>query len=148
MNFYQITKEELQKNSDNYLRLINDWKYCDWNEENFIYELPFKWEFSFSLNSNNEIVGFCIASNKIPEVYYIHLLFISPSVRGNSLGLKLLLYAQEIGIKHNINIIELRCPESNEKALTFYLKNGFKVKEKIKDETSGEEADYYLINTF
>ena len=49
MNFYQITKEELKKNIDNYLRLINDWKYCDWNEENFIYELPLKWDFSFIL---------------------------------------------------------------------------------------------------
>ena len=58
--------------------------------------------------------------------------------------MNLLLYAQEIASKHNINIIELRCPESNEQALNFYLKNGFKVKQKIKDDTSGNEMDYYL----
>jgi ribosomal protein S18 acetylase RimI-like enzyme len=148
MNFYQITKEELKKNIDNYLRLINDWKYCDWNEENFIYELPLKWDFSFSVYSNKVLVGFCFASNKIPDGYYIHLLFISPDLRGNLLGFKILKHAQEIALKHNIHKLELRCPESNIQALNFYLKNGFKVKEKIKDETSREEVDYYLINTF
>jgi len=144
MIFNLITKENLKTDICCYINLIRNWRYCNWNEENFLYELPLKWDFSFSLLSNNELVGFCIASNKIPKVYYIHLLYISPNFRGNSLGLKLLLYAQEIASKHNINIIELRCPESNEQALTFYLKNGFKVKQKIKDDTSGNEMDYYL----
>ena len=145
MKFSLITRHELLKEIPNYLKLIRNWKYCDWTEENFCYELPLKWDFSFSVYSNNALVGFCFASNKIADVYYIHLLFISPDLRGNLLGSKILQHAQEIARKHNIHKLELRCPESNEQALNFYLKNGFTIKQKIKDDTSGNEMDYYLV---
>lgn len=148
MKFNLINKLDLKHAISQYLLLIHNWSYCKWTEENFLYDLPKKWDFSFSLSEDDTIKAFCFASNKIPDVYYIHLLFVSNQLRGKSIGKKMIAQAKEIANKNNINKIELRCPESNKKALAFYSKNGFDIKEKIKDETSGNEADYYLVNTF
>jgi ribosomal protein S18 acetylase RimI-like enzyme len=148
MKFEIIKKDELHKNIKNYIHLIEGWKYSNWKEENFMYELPAKWEFSFSVTIDEKLAAFCIASNKIKDAYYIHLLFISKNLRGKSIGKEMINYAKGLAIKNKISKMELRCPESNKDALSFYLKNGFVVTNEIMDETSGNEMDYYLLNQF
>lgn len=120
------------------------WKYCSWTKDNFLYELPKKWQFSFAAYEGTRLTGFCFASNKITGVYYIHLLFIASSERGKSFGGKMIEHAKKIALDNNIHSIELRCPETNQTALAFYKKQGFIVKEILQDEISGSEKDYYL----
>jgi ribosomal protein S18 acetylase RimI-like enzyme len=139
-----ISKEFLAQNCSQFIALIAGWKYATWKKENFLYELPEKWEFSFAVYENETLSGFCFASGKIPGVYYIHLLFVSEHLRGQRAGAKMLSYAQQIALKHDIHSIELRCPGSNTKAVDFYLNNHFKIISKLKDQISGDEADFYL----
>ncbi len=139
-----LTRDFLFSNLNVFLDLIRGWKYCNWTENNFLYELPLKWELSFALYEGDSLRGFCIASNKIADAYYIHLLFISDKARGHSLGKKCLDYAMELSKKHGYKRIELRCPLSNVRALEFYIKNGFRLRECIMDDVSGQEPDNYL----
>ena len=148
ITYKAIAKNDLKTNVNSYLNLIKGWKYSVWTKDNFQIDLNKKWDFSFSTYDNNELVGFCIASNKMEDVYYIHLIFISDNYRGRSLGKKMLEHAKEIAKKNNVNRIELRCPESNLQALGFYQQAGFKTIQKIQDEISGPEADYYLVIKF
>lgn len=144
MIFTLIDKEKLQEDVGTYVALMHGWKYATWEKSNFLYDLDKKWQFSFAAFDDGKLVGFCFASNKIVDVYYIHLLFISSHTRGKSIGEGMLSHAKKIALQHNLHCIELRCPESNERAFNFYKKNGFNVKSKVQDEISGSEADYYL----
>jgi len=148
MNFCNVNKEELRQNIGQFVKLIKDWKYSLWSEDNFLYELPKKWDYSFALYEEKELLGFCIASGKIEEVYYIHLFFLSDKARGKAFGKAMIEQAQKVAQRNGINRIELRCPESNTGALEFYHKAGFKTVQIIKDEVSGPEADHYLAINF
>ena len=148
MEFEIINKNYLDNHIETFIQLIQGWQYSSWNEENFMYELPLKWQFSFGVYENEKLLGFCFASNKLNGVYYIHLIFISSEIRGKSIGKKMIEFAKNIAKQNNINKIELRCPESNTDALTFYKKNGFSILEIIKDDISGNEADCYLTLDF
>ena len=148
MTFKQLTKKYLKEHIKDYLDLISNWNYVLWQEENFLHELPKKWDYSFAVYDEDKLAGFCIASNKIADAYYIHLIFISAEARRKSLGKQMLEHAKAIAKKNGVKRIELRCPESNIVALGFYQQAGFKTIKKIQDEISGPEADYYLVINF
>jgi ribosomal protein S18 acetylase RimI-like enzyme len=142
-----LNKEFLENNVNEFLELVSSWKYCSWKKENFMYELPQKWNFSFAVYDNNKPQGFCIASNKISDAYYIHLFFVSEESRGKDIGTAMIDQAKEMSRSNGLKRIELRCPETNAGALSFYQKKNFKILNRVKDETSGPEADYYLALT-
>jgi ribosomal-protein-alanine N-acetyltransferase len=144
MTFQKVDKDYLHDHIDEFISLIKGWKFSDWGKGNFLYELPKKWDFSFAATENDEVVGFCIASNKIVDAYYIHLIFIAPSQRGKDLGKKMIEHASHIAKNAGIKKIELRCPETNVGAVDFYKRLGFKETAVLKDEISGEVADHYF----
>lgn len=144
MVFKVISKVLVKERIADFLNSIKGWNYSTWQAENFLYELPGKWDFSFAVYSGEELAAFCFASHKIANIYYIHLLFVSEMYRGFSLGNSMIKYAGMIAKKYQVAKIGLRCPESNTGALEFYKRAGFNIKEKINDEVSGSEADYYL----
>jgi ribosomal protein S18 acetylase RimI-like enzyme len=147
MKFIPLDKAFIEKNAGEFVNLIQGWKFSSWTKDNFLYELPRKWEFSFAAYENDKLNGFCIASNKISDTYYIHLIFISVVARGKALGTQMIEHAKGIAKKAGVNKIELRCPETNAEAILFYEKAGFKLIEKLKDEISGDVADhYYRLN--
>lgn len=145
MNFKVLDKSYLIEHMHTFLDLINGWKYSSWKETNFLYEVPRKWELSFVALEQEKIVGFCVASNKISSAYYIHLIFLTETIRGKNIGTKMIKHASDIALSKGLKRIELRCPESNKGGLQFYNKAGFTVKQVLKDQISGEEADYYLV---
>jgi ribosomal protein S18 acetylase RimI-like enzyme len=144
MTFRKLDKEYLDDHADEFLSLIKGWKFSEWGKENFLYELPKKWDFSFAVFDGDNLAGFCIASNKIMDAYYIHLIFIAPSQRGKNLGKKMIEHATDISKKAGISKIELRCPETNVEAVDFYTRVGFKEIAKLKDDVSGDVADHYF----
>ena len=148
MTFRTLTKEELKRNMKSFMKIIEGWKYSLWTEENFLYELPKKWDYSFAVYEKDELIGFCIASGKIEAVYYIHLFFLSEKARGRSAGEAMIQHARQVAMRNGVSRIELRCPESNTVALAFYHKTGFKTEKIVQDEVSGPEADHYLTASF
>jgi ribosomal protein S18 acetylase RimI-like enzyme len=143
MRFRILEKPLLEAELHRFTQLISGWAYCQWGEDNFLYNLPAKWELSFAAYEHDELAGFCFASNK-GGVYYIHLFYLAPEYRGRLLGEQMIRNAVAVAKNCHLGAIELRCPTSNEVGLKFYKKNGFSVERTLCDEVSGEEADYYL----
>jgi ribosomal protein S18 acetylase RimI-like enzyme len=145
LNFRILDKSYMESHVDVFLQLVKGWEYCTWERNNFLYDLPRKWDFSFAGFQDESLSSFCIASNKISDAYYIHLFFVSPESRGRRTGREMIAHAERIALQHGIKRIELRCPEKNAGALAFYRKEGFVEQSLLQDEVSGPEADYYLI---
>lgn len=70
---------------------------------------------------------------------YLAALFIDEERQGGGLGRKLLDY-----VKQGRNEIELKVYVRNVNACRFYLKQGFAVKEELKDEATGE-MEYRMV---
>src|ERR1041384_563636 len=103
--FRRLDKQFLEENINTFLKLIEGFEYLDWKAENFLYELPKKWDFSFAVFDDNKLVGFCMASNKISDVYYMHFTFLSEETRGKGLGKKVWAHAKEVALQHGIHKI-------------------------------------------
>ena len=143
MEIRQITRCELNAGVTSYLRLVEKWRYCKWGTGNFLYDLPSKWNLSFAVIKAEKLAGFCFASDK-KGVYYIHLFYLDPDYQGQGYGTAMVRYAMDLARYHALKAIELRCPMSNNEALRFYQKNGFKTINLLRDCVSEDEADYYL----
>lgn len=148
MKFRKLDKAFLASHVGDFVSLITGWEFSSWQASNFLYELPKKWDFSFSVYDEGDLLAFCIASNKIQDAYYIHLIFISQAARGKKLGKQMIEHAKSIAMENGIRKIELRCPETNTSALEFYRHAGFKEIARLKDEISGDVADYYFQLSF
>jgi ribosomal protein S18 acetylase RimI-like enzyme len=144
MIFQSLHRDFLKAHIGDFISLIEGWKFSDWKEDNFLYELPRKWEFSFAAYDADTLIGFCIASNKIKDVFYIHLIYVDEKARGMNLGRKMLQHAKSIALQNNISKIELRCPETNADAAGFYRHTGFIETALLKDDVSGDVADHYF----
>ena len=127
VQFEKINKEFLKNNVSIFLDMIKNWKYGDWKEDNFLCDLPLKWDYSFVCKSDDDIIGFCFNSGKIAKCLYIHLLFINEANRSRNIG-KLLIDNLKIhALENELEKIALCCPKDNISGLNFYLKNKFEV---------------------
>ena len=139
-----IDREFMEHIVDDMVALIHNWEFAEWQHSNFLLELPGKYEFSFALYQAKSLCGFCIASGKPPDIYYIHLMFINQEFRSLGLGRKMLDHARNICEDRSLAKIKLRCTETNNLAHKFYLEYGFKDLCLVKDEVSGNYSDYIL----
>ena len=76
--------------------------------------------------------------------YYVHLLFVTEYSRNNGVG-KLMDECVKRAKTLGLSTIALRCPLKNQRAHSFYLKQGFSEKRVITDSTSGPDGDYLML---
>lgn len=117
----------------NFKKLSKDQLWDYWDYENFIYELPGKWEMSFYLEINNNIIGYCINSIK-HDCVWLHHIIIDEFSRNKGIGNIILkelerrtkekTIFQEIGLKVGVD---------NYLAQKFYSKAGFEIEKCDKD---------------
>ena len=144
IRYVLLDKPFMENFVDDLVSCIEGWAYATWQRANFLIELPKKWEYSFVVYQENTICGFCIASGKLPDFYYIHLIFLRDECRNQGLGRQMLDRAWQYCREHALVGIRLRCPVSNEVAYRFYLDYGFTLLEHVHDEISGDEPDFVL----
>lgn len=120
-----LTKDIVQKNISCFLDIISDGLHEYWQENEFLYELPYKWESSIALTYNNKIIGFIISSFKT-NTFHIHKFFIHRNYRNFGYG-KILLQKYEEKIISNFNStpITLKVYAENKKAISFYKNHNF-----------------------
>lgn len=80
---------------------------------------------SYVLEQNRDVRGFV----SVVEQQYLAALFIDPDHQNNGFGRKLLDY-----IKSRHEQLKLKVFKDNNRALQFYIKNGFAVKEELLDQ--------------
>jgi len=121
----KLNKEYLKSNLVSFIEILKFESYEYWNEENFLIELPGKFDLSYYLELNDVLVSYVISSIKQSKTAHIHKLMTDNGHRGIGLG-KLILKVFEMNCKaQEINTIELSVIKSNEKAVNFYQNNGY-----------------------
>ncbi len=145
MKIYTLDKSTLKSVLPELLSIVFNSKLVNWAEENFLRELPLKWQASFAIYDAGEIIGFCVASMKPDSNYYVHLLFVEEYSRNKGVGKKLMDECVRRAKTLGLSTITLRCPLKNQRAHSFYLKQGFSEKRVITDSTSGPDGDYLML---
>ena len=95
-----------------------------WTLDNFLMELNHKWDYSFAMLVDDQIVGFIICSVKGNSLY-IHRLAVLPEYQGKKIGSTLLKYICEICLKQNMNSVTLQVKKFNIEAQRFYERHEF-----------------------
>lgn len=83
----------------------------------------------FIVAYDEEALGYVAmyANDKKGKVAYITLIGVRPQYRGKHVGKRLLMECCKIALSQGMKEIKLEVRNKNEKAMTFYEKNGFKV---------------------
>lgn len=117
-----IKKLDKKKFIKNIINIMNISKVRYWNYNNYIKDLPNKWEKSLGVfdKAKKQIIAYCIVSQK-KDALHIHLLMVSEKYQGIGVGSKILnnLMAgtsKKITVKTYTNF---------RKTINFYLKNKF-----------------------
>jgi ribosomal-protein-alanine N-acetyltransferase len=66
--------------------LGRDYSETGWTEENFRYDLPFKWELSRLAVNGERMAGFWIASASVPGNCHTHRVAVHPAYQGQGIG--------------------------------------------------------------
>jgi ribosomal protein S18 acetylase RimI-like enzyme len=126
MEFFTTTKKEIDENIGLLLNETQSFKFETWNKDNFLMDLPLKWELSIVAKNGNEIIGFSFNSLK-EGAMHIHYFYIFQTYRNNKIGELMLKKCLDLVRQYKLPMITLKCNISNYKALKFYLKNDFSI---------------------
>ncbi len=97
-----------------------------WGCENFLWELPGKWDLSFALWSAEELpVAYAILSCKERDAH-IHHFMVAAELRGEGLGAGMLREAERRGALMKCRRLTLKVAKANVGAQQFYTRHGFR----------------------
>lgn len=100
-----------------------------WSENQFLANLPLKWELSLVAKLDERVIGFLLASKKDAGAH-IHRFVVSKEERGHGVGSNLLKHFHKLlATRNDIRpIITLKVECLNEDAIRFYKANGFRTR--------------------
>ena len=91
-----LTKEKLKELLPAFLDIDAGTLGEQWIDENFLYDLPDKWQLSFfSSNDTHDVMGFIIASSKT-EAIHIHRLAVDRHFQSKGIGQQLVEMVKEV----------------------------------------------------
>lgn len=134
MELITTTKKEITENIDLLLNETRYFKFETWNKDNFLMDLPRKWELSIVAKSRGQITGFSFNSEK-EKAMHIHYFYVFQSCRNSKLGVSMLQKCTDLARQYKYPIITLKCNIANYMALKFYIKNDFAI--------ASLEGEYY-----
>ena len=91
-----------------------------------------------------KIIGFIIGINTEKNYAKIVMLSVSEGFQGKKIGTELLLKLEKNLKKNGIIIIELEVRTTNNKAINFYKKQGYKIVEEIKEYYQNNDDAYIM----
>jgi len=117
-----ITREHMLANVDAYIRVSAD--VSNWTEENFLRELPGKWNLSLSIWCQVPI-AYCIMSLQ-EKAIHIHQFMVDKDYRQLGIGSKLMVAAKGVAAGR----LTLKVSPENSRAIQFYMIHGFATESK------------------
>ena len=121
-----LTKDVMCKYLPNILTEVRGFRYISWEVENYLKELPGKWNYSLAATIEQTICGFSVNSDK-SGLLYVHFFYVFKNYRKIGIGKYLLIACENICREENIRAIQLKCHKNNSNAKRFYERNGFDI---------------------
>lgn len=126
MEILPLTKQIVLQNIKELIEIdrniVSDEK---WDEQNFLIDLPGKWEKSFIVVEDNNIIGFIICSVKKSSILHVHRLSVKKEHQRKGIGTNLLNQISK-NINNTIKCVTLNIRKDNVSLQKFYSKSGFK----------------------
>ena len=89
-SIFKLTKDYLVKNINDFINILKEIPNEYWSENNFILDLPGKWDYSICItNKSNKLIGYIIASEK-NDCVHIHKFMVNENYRNKKIGKTLL----------------------------------------------------------
>ncbi|HRJ30850.1 MAG TPA: GNAT family N-acetyltransferase [Cyclobacteriaceae bacterium] len=126
-----MSKEMLQNNIGQFLEVDRVIGRDFWAIDNFLIELPRKWQLSFVAFDDDLLVGFLVASEKNASIH-IHRLAVRREWQSKGIGEALVRGLIEC-MRHERLPITLKVDTLNSRAVSFYARLGFSVVQKEND---------------
>ncbi|MFV0269501.1 MAG: GNAT family N-acetyltransferase [Draconibacterium sp.] len=136
---HAIDKVFLAQNLSRFIDILKSEPDEYWDESNFLYELPNKYNLSLAACLGKELVGYIIASSKENRTSHIHKFMVDKNYRGKQIGQKLYDRFEIVAKSLLMEAVSLNVYSENERAINFYTKNGLQIDSRRKDTTSGRE---------
>ena len=99
-------------------------------------------------NKEGEVLGFIAIKKDILFANYIRRIVLREDTRGKGIGSKLIKFIEEKTVKSKLPNVFLLCSTTNEKAIAFYEKNGYKKIGKVEDFVDKGMHEYIFWKSF
>ncbi|NOQ38622.1 GNAT family N-acetyltransferase [archaeon] len=136
-----ITRNCMLKTLDLFLALESIWTDLgekEWTEDNFLLDLPLKWNLSFMCKnrSDESIIGYIIASQKPGTqngaISNVNKIIVDNAYRGNGVGKHLMELYTQACLEQGLKKSQLKALVDNKDANTFYKKLGYNIIDTVK----------------
>lgn len=124
LEFKKLTRDLVLAKLSDLAYICRDVPHENWEDNQYLIDLPGKWDLSIVSLSGDNLIGYIIASEKEFSVAHIHKFIVNPSYRGQGIGKKMLDEFIKISGKNNTKIT-LKVYHDNIDAIRFYQNQGF-----------------------
>ncbi len=121
-----INKAFLKDNISTFIEILKKEPFEYWNESNFYYELPLKFNLSLSVIQKEKLIGYIIASKK-DDSAYIHKFMVDKNYRGNNIGGIIQKAFEDNVLKVGLKSIRLSVLKNNDRAIKFYINHNYTI---------------------
>lgn len=121
VRFLTLGRMELERYIDALIQISAD--VSPWTKENFLVDLPKKWEASF-VAMYDEPVGYVILSQKQEGALHIHQFMVAPAMRGSGVGEAMIVEAKRRSLLFGGHL-SLKVADSAAGAQRFYRRHAF-----------------------
>lgn len=128
LRIVNITRDYMVKNLDKLFAIELNWTDIGeepWKKENFLLDLPLKWELSFAAENGDSIIGYLIGSEYTPKVSRVHKIVVDYLYRGHGIGKQLMEQYFGACLEKDIKYSQLKVFPENKPANEFYIKLGY-----------------------
>jgi len=126
LEYVTLTRELAAQHAEALAALGRDNAWENWRSENVLMELPDKWRLSLLALSRGGPAAYAVVSRKL-DAAHIHHLIVGASGRRQGIGKRMLLEIASTCVREGIGRITLKVSTSNQSAVAFYERWGFRV---------------------
>jgi ribosomal protein S18 acetylase RimI-like enzyme len=123
-----ITQDYMSDNLSKLLEIESNWTDIGeqpWNENNFLLDLPYKWELSFAAEDRGEILGYVIGSKIAENTARVNKIVVGREYRKNHIGTSLIRRFETACLERGLYDVDLKAIVGNDAANNFYLRLGY-----------------------
>jgi ribosomal protein S18 acetylase RimI-like enzyme len=114
-----------------------------WDETSFVLNLPRKWDLSFTIRCNEQVVGYIIGSQETERRAKVNKILVDKPYRDKGFGRKLICKFEKQCLAYGLNEIELKALVENVAANRFYEGLGYELAGTIEG-LDGKKRNIYI----